>query len=280
MPSSILAGLADLIVAAISAGGYLGILLLMAIKSACIPLPSEVIMPFAGYLVSTGRFSLVAAATAGALGCNLGSTLAYEVGRRGGRRLVERWGAYVLLDRRDLELADRFFARWGNLAVFVARLLPVVRTFISLPAGIAQMPRLPFQLYTFLGWWPGRCPGLCRLCAGRALEQRPRRRHASLDGMVLVVWRRWRVVGAAPLAPARARSTRGSARTKGPAGVSNHAPAPSAAKTALSGAETIAMPAAGRSCGTPANRRRRSRIRCGHSATTGNRRAAPRRWCG
>src|SRR3954454_7792675 len=138
--SDIVGALAGAIVATISAVGYAGVALLMAVESACVPLPSEVIMPFAGYLASTGRFSLIEAATAGALGCNLGSTLAYEVGRFGGRRLVERWGAYVLLDRRDLDLADRFFARWGRLAVFVARLLPVIRTFISLPAGIARMP--------------------------------------------------------------------------------------------------------------------------------------------
>ena len=86
--------LAGAIVATISAVGYAGVALLMAVESACVPLPSEVIMPFAGYLASTGRFSLVLAATAGALGCNLGSTLAYEVGRRGGRRVAERWGAY------------------------------------------------------------------------------------------------------------------------------------------------------------------------------------------
>lgn len=154
MIDGLLAWLAAAIVAVISVSGLLGIALLMAIESACIPLPSEIIMPFAGYLVSTGRLSLFLVATAGALGCNLGSTVAYYVGYRGGRPLIERWGRYILMSHEDLERAERFFARFGSLAVFVARLLPVVRTFIALPAGIARMPQLKFQIYTFLGSWP------------------------------------------------------------------------------------------------------------------------------
>ncbi len=138
----------------ISGAGYPGIMLLMAIESACIPLPSELIMPFSGYLVSQGRFSLFWAATAGALGCNLGSVIAYEIGYFGGRRLVERYGRYILLTTRDLEHADRFFQRWGNAAIFFGRLLPIIRTFIALPAGIARMPRLRFHVYTFAGSWP------------------------------------------------------------------------------------------------------------------------------
>lgn len=154
MLDSLLAPIAAWIVAMISAAGYAGVAGLMAMESACIPLPSEIIMPFAGYLVSTGRFSLVWAATAGAIGCNLGSTVAYAVGARGGRGLVERWGRYISLSPGDLERADRFFRRFGGPAVLIGRLLPVVRTFIALPAGIARMPQLPFQLYTFLGSWP------------------------------------------------------------------------------------------------------------------------------
>jgi membrane protein DedA with SNARE-associated domain len=151
---SIIGVLAAWIVAIISAIGYLGIALLMAIESACIPLPSEIIMPFSGYLVSTGRFDIFLVATAGAIGCNIGSTVAYAVGYYGGRPLVEKWGRYILVSRRDLELVDRFFARFGSITVFVSRLLPVVRTFIALPAGIARMPQLKFQLYTFIGSWP------------------------------------------------------------------------------------------------------------------------------
>src|SRR5262252_8149012 len=103
--------------------GYPGIVLLMAIESACIPLPSELIMPFAGYLVTTGRFNLFWAATAGAIGCNVGSVIAYEIGYYGGRRLIERYGSYILMTYHDLELADRFFKRFGGAAVFVGRLL-------------------------------------------------------------------------------------------------------------------------------------------------------------
>ncbi len=150
---------AGLIVATISAAGYGGVMLLMAIESACIPLPSEVVMPFSGYLVSTGRFDLALVATAGAVGCNIGSTVAYAIGAWGGRPLVERYGALVLVGRRELALADWFFERWGGPAVFVARLLPLVRTFIALPAGIARMGQLRFQLYTFAGSWPW-CYGL------------------------------------------------------------------------------------------------------------------------
>lgn len=148
------AAVAGFVVATISATGYAGVAALMAVESACIPIPSEIIMPFSGYLVSTGRFNLLLAATAGAVGCNIGSTVAYMVGRHGGRPLVERWGSYVLISRRDLDDADRFFARWGGIAVLVGRLLPVIRTFIALPAGIARLPQLKFQIYTFVGSWP------------------------------------------------------------------------------------------------------------------------------
>lgn len=143
--------LAGWITAVISAGGYGGVLAMMAIESACIPLPSELIMPFAGYLVSTGRFSLWAVALAGAIGCNLGSTLAWWIGATGARRFVDRYGRWILLDHHDLDLAERFFARFGSGAVFIGRLLPVVRTFIALPAGMGRMRQVPFQLFTFAG---------------------------------------------------------------------------------------------------------------------------------
>jgi membrane protein DedA with SNARE-associated domain len=150
----IIAPVASFIIATISTLGYGGIVVLMAIESACIPLPSEIIMPFSGYLVSTGRFNLALVATAGAIGCNVGSTVAYAIGYLGGRPLVERWGSLVLMGRRELALVDWFFERFGSLAVFIGRLLPVVRTFIALPAGIARMPQVKFQVYTFLGSWP------------------------------------------------------------------------------------------------------------------------------
>jgi len=154
MISKILAALSGFITAFIKAVGYKGIVLLMAIESACIPLPSEVIMPFSGYLVSQGRFSLLWVATAGAIGCNLGSELAYTIGYFGGRRLVMKFGRLIWLSEHEIDWAHNFFQRYGDITVFIARLLPVVRTFIALPAGIAQMPRLRFHLYTFLGSWP------------------------------------------------------------------------------------------------------------------------------
>jgi membrane protein DedA with SNARE-associated domain len=154
MTEHILAILFAFIKWVIGSTGYAGIALLMAIESACIPLPSELIMPFAGYLVYEGSMNLFWVATAGAIGCNLGSLVAYEIGRYGGRRLVERYGRWILMGRRELDWADRFFARWGHAAVFVGRLLPVIRTFIALPAGVARMPRGKFHLYTFLGSWP------------------------------------------------------------------------------------------------------------------------------
>ena len=148
---ALLAPLVAGLVAVLSAGGLAGIALLMGLESACVPLPSEIIMPFAGYLASTGQFSLVAAALAGAIGCNIGSHLAYEVGARGGRPLVERLIARAHWGARELALADRFFARSGSLAIFIGRLLPVVRTFLSLPAGMARMNLWRFHLYTFTG---------------------------------------------------------------------------------------------------------------------------------
>ncbi|WLB23934.1 DedA family protein [Bradyrhizobium japonicum] len=154
MFDQVLAAVTNWIIGSISDLGYFGLVLLMAVESACVPLPSEIIMPFAGYLVLTGRFSLLGAATMGAIGCNLGSTLAYLVAAKGGRKAIERWGTYVLIRPAELAKAEEFFARYGSVAVFVSRLLPVIRTFIAFPAGLARMPMVKFQVYTFLGSWP------------------------------------------------------------------------------------------------------------------------------
>ena len=126
MLDKILGALATFAISVITALGYPGIVLLMAIESACIPLPSEVIMPFAGYMVSLGKFTLVGAATAAAIGENIGAFIAYEMGKRGGRPLVERYGHYLLIDAHHLEQADRFFVRFGSIAALIGRLLPVV----------------------------------------------------------------------------------------------------------------------------------------------------------
>ncbi len=154
MVHNILGAVAGWIVAIIAAGGYAGVALLMAIESACIPLPSEIIMPFAGYLVSTGRLDLIGVATAGAIGCNLGSIPAYLAGQYGGRAFILRWGKWVLIGADELDQAERFFARFGGLAVLIGRLLPVIRSFIAFPAGMARMNQLRFHIYTFVGSWP------------------------------------------------------------------------------------------------------------------------------
>ena len=151
---ALISWLAGIVVAVISWGGYGGIALLMAVESACIPLPSEIVMPFAGYLVSTGRLDLFWVATAGAVGNNIGSMAAYAAGKHGGRAFVARWGRYVLVTSGDLAKAERFFARFGGIAVLACRMLPVVRTFIAFPAGVARMPLARFHLYTFAGSWP------------------------------------------------------------------------------------------------------------------------------
>jgi membrane protein DedA with SNARE-associated domain len=202
--SRIISFLAVYIIAVISSMGYLGVILLMAIESACIPLPSEIIMPFSGYLVYTGRFNLWWVATAGALGCNLGSWVAYWIGYHGGRPLVEKYGRYIWLSKTELDLADRFFQRWGSATVFFSRLLPVVRTFIALPAGIARMPQGRFHLYTFLGSWPW-CLGLAwvGMKLGERWDSDPRLKMwfhrfdaviAALIvlGVVWFVWTRWK----------------------------------------------------------------------------------------
>jgi membrane protein DedA with SNARE-associated domain len=154
MSERILAVVVQFITHVIDLGGYSGVALLMGIESACIPLPSEIIMPFAGYLVYLGHMDLVWAATAGALGCNLGSVVAYWIGAKGGRPLVERYGRWVLMGHHDLDRMTWFFNKYGSITVLLARLLPIVRTFIAFPAGIARMPQIRFHLYTFIGSWP------------------------------------------------------------------------------------------------------------------------------
>ena len=147
---------------------YAGIALLMGIESACIPLPSELIMPYAGamtipevnaelvrqYGVALPQFNLFLAGLAGAIGCNIGSEVAYWVGAKGGRRAIEKYGRYVLMSKHELAIADRWFEKRGEVIIFVARLLPVIRTFIAFPAGVARMNRAKFHIYTFVGSLP------------------------------------------------------------------------------------------------------------------------------
>ena len=151
MLEKLIAAVATWIMGVISSMGYGGIVLLMAIESACIPLPSEIIMPFAGCLVSRGEMTLFGIALAGALGCVLGSIPAYYLGMYGGRPLAEKFGKYVLISHKDLDMADRWFATHGEIIIFIARLLPAVRTFIAFPAGVARMNMPKFIAYTFAG---------------------------------------------------------------------------------------------------------------------------------
>src|SRR4029453_18745275 len=159
MIARILEILSAFIVATISTLGYGGVVLLMAIESACIPLPSEIIMPFSGYLVSRGEMNLWLVGIAGAVGGVAGSMVAYWVGMYGGRPLIEKYGRYVLISHHDLDLADRWFAKYGEIIVFVSRLLPAIRTFIAFPAGVARMNLTRFVIYTFAGSLPW-CLGL------------------------------------------------------------------------------------------------------------------------
>jgi membrane protein DedA with SNARE-associated domain len=200
MAEGLIKYLAVFVIGAISAMGYFGIVLMMAIESACIPLPSEIIMPFSGYLVFTGRFGLFEVAIAGAAGCVLGSVIAYWVGVYGGRPFLLKYGKYVLITPKELDSADRWFARYGDGAIFISRLLPVIRTFISLPAGIAKMNFPKFVIYTFIGsfpWclglaWLGKKLGENWITLGKYFHQLD-----ALIGAVIIagitwfIWRHW-----------------------------------------------------------------------------------------
>ena len=135
--------------------GWPGVVALMAIESACIPFPSELIMPLAGWMLikeqSLPVIQVLVAGFYGGLGNTIGSAVAYGVGMWGGRPFLEKYGKYILVSHHDLELADRWFNKSGSWSIFASRLLPVVRTFISLPAGIARMHFPKFLIYTFLG---------------------------------------------------------------------------------------------------------------------------------
>ena len=203
MIARILEILSAFIVGTISLLGYSGIVLLMAIESACIPLPSEIIMPFSGYLVSKGEMNLWLVGLAGAVGCVLGSMVAYWVGMYGGRPLIERYGRYILISHHDLDLADRWFKKYGEIIVFASRLLPAIRTFIAFPAGVARMNIPKFIIYTFAGSLPW-CLGLAYVGQklGEQWDKDPRlkalfHRFDFVIGILLVLgagWWIWRHV--------------------------------------------------------------------------------------
>jgi membrane protein DedA with SNARE-associated domain len=142
--------------------GWTGVVGIMVLESANIPIPSEVTMPLSGWLLiqAQGGTAIQAALWGGlwgAVGCTLGSILSYALGAWGGRPLLDRYGKFLMINRHDLEVADRWFARWGDWAAFISRLLPIVRTFISFPAGVARTRLIPFVMYSFVGsfFWCG-----------------------------------------------------------------------------------------------------------------------------
>jgi membrane protein DedA with SNARE-associated domain len=193
-----------LLVGLVAAGGYGAVVLLMAIQSACVPIPSEIIMPLAGYALAHTQMQLVLLATVASLASNLGSIPAYWVGAKGGRPMVERYGSWLLLSRRDLDRVDHFFARYGSVTVLIGRMLPIVRTFIAFPAGVARMNQVRFHIYTFVGSWPW-----CYVLAyvgmrlGASFDSNPRfkalfhRFHLGVEIVLLAailwfVWTHWR----------------------------------------------------------------------------------------
>jgi membrane protein DedA with SNARE-associated domain len=186
-----------ILVGLIASGGYFSVVLLMAVQSACIPIPSEVIMPLAGYALAHTQWQLILLATVASLASNLGSIPAYWVGARGGRPMVERYGSYLLLSRHDLDRVDNFFARFGSLAVLIGRMLPIIRTFIAFPAGVAKMNQVRFHIYTFIGSWPW-CYALAYvgMKLGASFDTNPRfketfhRFHLGVEAVILVgaIW--------------------------------------------------------------------------------------------
>lgn len=148
---TILEWLSSIIISIIEKTGYFGITALMALESANIPVPSEIIMPFSGLLVFEGKFNLLWVIFWGAFGNLAGSIVSYYLGFWGGRSFLEKYGKFLLITKHDLDLADRWFKKYGTLTIFASRVLPIVRTFISFPAGIARMNVLKFSLYTFCG---------------------------------------------------------------------------------------------------------------------------------
>ncbi len=138
----------------ISTMGYPGIVFLMGLESACMPVPSEIVLPFAGWLAYEGKMDVILISLAGTLGCTLGSLAAYFAGFYGGRPFISKYGKYIFLNESHIETAEKWFSKYGDKAVFFSRLLPIIRTFISLPAGIAKMDLTRFTILSTIGSFP------------------------------------------------------------------------------------------------------------------------------
>ncbi len=200
MSEKVIAFVFEFVTRVINVGGYAGIIALITCNSCGIPIPSEIIMPFSGYLVYLGRFNLFLVATAGAVGCNIGSAIAYWIGARGGRPLVERYGKWVLMSQHDLGLMSGFFDKYGSIAILLGRMMPIVQTFVAFPAGIARMPRLRFHIYTSVGSWIWYfCLAWSGMKLGKAWDTDPRlaqafhRFHVVVELAVVaaLVWFLW-----------------------------------------------------------------------------------------
>lgn len=149
--SEIVTWTGQLITEFISTAGYPGVLILMALESMIFPVPSELVMPFAGFLATTGRFDLVAVIVVSVIGSLMGSFLSYAIGREAGLPFIQRFGKYVFLDESHLRHTETWFAKEGEKAIFIGRFIPVVRHLISIPAGAARMDPLKFGFFTGLG---------------------------------------------------------------------------------------------------------------------------------
>ena len=143
--------LIEKIVIFIDTTGYSSVVLLMMLESMVAPVPSEAVMPFAGFLIASGRFTFFGVTLASTTGSIIGSWLSYLMGYYGGRPMVNKFGKYLLLNRHDLDITERFFSKYGSMAIFVARFIPVIRHLISIPAGMGKMKWIPFTLYTIAG---------------------------------------------------------------------------------------------------------------------------------
>jgi len=179
---------------------YIGVFALMAAQSACVPIPSEVILPFAGAFLAHSQMDLILLATVASIASNIGSAIAYWIGDKGGRPMVERYGSYVLLSEGDLNRVEHFFTRFGSIAVLVGRMLPIIRTFIAFPAGVAKMNKTRFHVYTFIGSWPwSYALAYAGMKLGSAWQTDPRfkeifhRFHLAVEGVIVVavVWFFW-----------------------------------------------------------------------------------------
>ncbi|HEY4474696.1 MAG TPA: DedA family protein [Candidatus Paceibacterota bacterium] len=181
----------------INTTGYTGVFILSALESAAIPIPSEVVIPFSGFLVASGKFSILGVVIVSTVANLVGSLILFLMGRSGGRWVLENYGKYIFIHKRDLDTADRWFVKHGNVAVFWGRMLPVIRTFISLPAGVAKMSLGRFSLLTFLGALPWNLfLALVGLKAGKnwnVLHDYFRKADILIVGLivVLVVWYVW-----------------------------------------------------------------------------------------